>query len=142
MKYRTHSAMETKENTGLEFYRMMGKLFYAIASADKVVRKSEYNALIQIVNSNWIQLDEYEDEYHTDAAYQIEIVFGWLDYNKMDAEECFTEFEDYLKTHNNLFSEERKRLIWQTANKIASSFSGKNKSELILLTKLKLILDK
>lgn len=134
--------MEIKDRAALEFYRMMGKLFYAIAAADKVVHKSEYKALLDIVNSNWIQMDEFEDEFHTDSAYQIEIVFGWLDYNKMDAEECFKEFEGFLKTHQNLFSKKRKRLIWQTANKIASSFSGKNKSELILLTKLKLLLEK
>ncbi|MBZ0327974.1 MAG: hypothetical protein K8F54_10250 [Altibacter sp.] len=125
----------------IEFYQIIGKLFYAVAAADKVVRKSEYEALIDIVNSHWIKLDDYEDEFHSDAAYQIEIVFGWLDYNSLDADACFKDFKYFKKEHPSLFSLKRKKLIWITANAIADAFSGKNKSELILLTRLKLELE-
>jgi hypothetical protein len=125
----------------IEFYQKIGKLFYAVAAADKVVRKSEYDALLKIVNDHWKDLDDYEDEYHTDAAFQIEIVFGWLDYNALDADECFEDFKYFTKEHPSLFSVKRKQLIWKTANAIANAFSGKNKSELILLTKLKLVLE-
>jgi len=134
--------MEAKEKTALEFYQIIGKLFFAIAAADKIVRKSEYKALLELVNSYWVELDEYEDEFHADAAFQIEIVFGWLDYNQANAVDCFADFEEYLKTHRDLFTEKRKQLIWKTANAIANAFSGKNKSELIMLTKLKLNLEK
>lgn len=134
--------MKATEKTALEFYQVIGKLFYAIAAADKIVRKSEYKALLEIVNSYWIDLEEYEDEFHSDAAFQIEIVFGWLDYNKYSATACFADFEEYLKTHRDLFTEKRNQLIWKTANAIANAFSGKNKSELIMLTKLKMSLEK
>ena len=134
--------MEAKEKTALEFYQIIGKLFFAIAAADKIVRKSEYKALLELVNSYWVELDEYEDEFHADASFQIEIVFGWLDYNQANATECFADFEEYLKSHRDLFTEKRKQLIWKTANAIANAFSGKNKSELIMLTKLKLNLEK
>ena len=134
-------SMNKQQNPEVEFYQKIGELFYAVAAADKVVRKSEYEALIKIVNKHWIKMDDCEDEFHSDAAYQIEIVFGWLDYNSLDADECFEDFKYFKKEHPSLFNLERKKLIWTTANAIADAFSGKNKSELILLTKLKLVLE-
>ncbi|MBK5214336.1 MAG: hypothetical protein JJE55_11825 [Flavobacteriaceae bacterium] len=124
----------------LLFYQKMGELFYAIAAADKVVRKEEYNALKNMVLAEWKNLDNYEDPFHTDAAYQIEVVFDWFDYEQLDANDCFDSFADYKNEHPKLFTKERKDLIWRTANTIASSFAGKNKSEVIMLAKLKMLL--
>lgn len=129
--------MDTSEKPQLLFYQKMGELFYAIAAADKVVREAEYNALKNIVSEKWKDLDDYEDPFHTDAAYQIEVVFDWFDYEELDANDCFDSFEDYKKENPKLFTEERKKLIWETANIIANAFAGKNKSELIMLAKLK-----
>ena len=120
--------MGTMEKPQLLFYQKMGELFYAIAAADKVVRKTEYDMLKKIVSEQWKDLDDYEDPFHTDAAYQIEVVFDWFDYEQLDANDCFDSFA------------ERKKLIWKTANAIAGSFAGKNKSELIMLAKLKNLL--
>ena len=124
----------------LLFYQKMGELFYAIAAADKVVRKAEYDILKTIVLEQWKNLDEYEDPFRTDAAYQIEVVFDWFDYEQLDASDCFESFADYKKEHPKLFTKERNDLIWKTANAIASSFAGKNKSEVIMLSKLKMLL--
>ncbi len=133
--------MGTVDKPQLLFYQKMGELFYAIAAADKVVRKEEYNALKNIVAEQWKNLDDYEDPFHTDAAYQIEVVFDWFDYEQLDASDCFESFADYKKENHNLFTKDRKELIWKTANAIASSFAGKNKSEVIMLAKLKMLLD-
>ena len=132
--------MGTVNRPQLLFYQKMGELFYAIAAADNVVRKAEYSALKNIVTEKWKNLDEYEDPFHTDAAYQIEVVFDWFDYEELDANDCFDSFADYKKEQPDLFTEERKKLIWETANVIAGAFAGKNKSELIMLAKLKIIL--
>jgi hypothetical protein len=123
------------------FYQKLGELFYSVAAADKVVEKSEYEALRSMVVSHWKDLDDYEDSFHTDAAYQIEIVFDWFDYEHLDADDCFNNFKEYKKDHEYLFTPERKKLIWQTADTIANAFSGRNKSELIMLARLKLLLD-
>jgi hypothetical protein len=56
----------------------------------------------------------------------------------LDADICFKEFIEYKKEHSYFFTEELNHLIMQTAEKIASSFAGKNKSELIMLAKLNL----
>lgn len=132
--------MGAVEKPQLLFYQKMGELFYAIAAADKVVRKEEYKALKNIVAEEWKNLDDYEDPFHTDAAHQIEVVFDWFDYEQLDANDCFDSFADYKKEHPKLFTKDRNELIWKTANAIASSFSPKNKSEVILLTKLKNLL--
>ncbi|KXO01211.1 hypothetical protein LS48_01725 [Aequorivita aquimaris] len=132
--------MGTMEKPQLLFYQKMGELFYAIAAADKVVRKTEYDMLKKIVSEQWKDLDDYEDPFHTDAAYQIEVVFDWFDYEQLDANDCFYSFADYKKDNPQLFTDERKKLIWKTANAIAGSFAGKNKSELIMLAKLKNLL--
>jgi hypothetical protein len=133
--------MEAIQQEEIKFYQSLGKLFYAIAASDKIVRVAEYNALRELVTSKWKRVDDYEDEFHTDAALQIEIVFDWLDYKSLDADECFKEFAFFRKENPSLFSLKRKKLIWETANAISNSFAGKNKSELIMLTKLKMVLE-
>ena len=132
--------MGTVNKPQLLFYQKIGELFYSIAAVDKIVRKSEYDALKNIVTEQWKNLDEYEDPFHTDAAHQIEVVFDWFDYEQLDANDCFESFADFYKEKPSLFNQERKELIWKTASAIANSFAGKNKSEVILLAKLKNLL--
>ncbi|UJH91368.1 hypothetical protein LZ575_00815 [Antarcticibacterium sp. 1MA-6-2] len=118
----------------------MGNLFYAIAAADNDVNEVEIQTLKSIVEEEWVKLDETKDEFGTDTAYQIEIIFDWLDENTPDPEEAFTQFKDYRVEHENLFDEETDHLIWKTAYKIAVSFAGKNEDEMIMLSKLKALL--
>ena len=124
------------------FYQKLGELFYAIAASDKVVKKAEYQALHAMVVKKWKDLDDYKDSFNTDAAFQIEIVFDWFDYEHLDGDDCFESFKNYYLDNQSLFTTKRKKLIWETADAIASSFSGKNKAELIMLAKLKLLLEK
>jgi len=133
--------MNVSKKPQVLFYQKLGELFYAVAAADKIVQKSEYEALRKMVISDWKDLDDYEDVFHTDAAFQIEIVFDWFDYEHLDADDCFNNFKEYKKEHEHLFTEERKKLILRTADAIANAFSGKNKSELIMLARLKILLD-
>lgn len=128
--------MQASNKPKLLFYQKMGELFYAIAAADSVVREAEYSTLKNLVTEEWKSLDCLEDIFQEDAAYQIEIVFDWFDYEELDATDCFDSFADYKRENPELFTEERKKLIWKTANSIAGAFSGKNKSELVMLAKL------
>lgn len=123
-----------------KLYQNLGKLFYAVAASDKVVREEEKNTLKNIVKKDWVGVDDFKDEYGSDAAYLIEIIFDWLDENEPPAFSAFNDFRDFKKGHEEFFTPEIKRLILKTADQIASSFSGKNKSELIMLSQLKAIL--
>lgn len=128
--------MKTKKKLTLEFYQNLGKLFYAIAAADKKVHPEEFNKLKECVKQHWLNVDVLEDDYHTDAAYHIEIVFDWLNNGANEADMCFQDFVDYKKQNPLLFTKGIKKLIMETANAVAASFSGLNKSELMILAKL------
>ena len=134
--------MKNLSNPGFaqKFYQNLGKLFYAIAASDKAVRKEEIDTLKSILEQEWLHIDDYQNEFGTDTAYQIEIIFDWLNENQPDSSNAFDEFSDFKKENEYLFNPKIKKLIWKTANAISSSFAGKNKSELIMLSKLKSIL--
>ena len=131
--------MTAIEKTTLSFYQKTGELFYAIAAADKVVRKKEYQSLKKMVKDEWKGLDDVKDEFGVDAAYQMEIVFDWLDYQSLDSSDCFDDFKDFYKNHPSQFTPDRKKKIIKTAHAIAGAFAGKNKNELALLGKIQLL---
>ncbi len=133
--------MTAVEKASLSFYQKTGELFYAIAAADKVVRKKEYQSLKKMVQQEWKGLDDVKDEFGVDAAYQMEIVFDWLDYQSLDSIECFDDFKDFYKEHPTQFTKERKEKILRTAHAIAGAFAGKNKKELTLLGKIQLLFE-
>jgi len=124
------------------FYQKLGELFYAVAAADSVVREAEYKALTALVKQQWKQMDDYQDQFGADAAYQISIVFEWFDYERTDAQECFASFKDYYLEHTSLFCGNRKELILKTVTAIANAFNGSNKSELMMIAKLQLLFNK
>ena len=135
--------MKPSQETIMDFYQNLGKLFYAIADADNHVAEAEFNALKETVKNKWTKVDPVDDDFHTDAAYQIETVFDWLNNEGFsDSKTCYTEFLDFKKEHPSLFTEAINSLILKTASKIASSVSGLNKSELMLVAKLSLELKK
>jgi|SRR5690554_3948362 hypothetical protein len=123
-----------------KFYQSLGKLFYAIASVDKVVRKDEVEILKSLVKEKWLDLDDVEDEFGTDAAYQIEIVFDWLLDQDVKSETAYFQFKEFYNQQSELFSTKVKQLIWETSESIAAAFSGKNKAEENLLMDLKSLL--
>ena len=123
----------------IQFYRNLGKLFYAIAAADGNVRPIEFGKLKTFIKKQWLDIDNLEDTFGVDAAYQIEVVFNWLNEDEeLNAKACFKDFINYKKNQNHLFTQDIRRLILKTASAIAYAFSGINKSELILLAKLDL----
>ena len=135
--------MKPSQETIMDFYQNLGKLFYAIAAADNHVDEAEFNALKETVKNKWTKVDPVDDDFHTDAAYQIETVFDWLNNEGFsDSKTCYTEFLDFKKEHPSLFTGAINSLILKTASRKASSVSGLNKSELMLVAKLSLELKK
>ncbi|TQO37174.1 hypothetical protein GQ41_1774 [Arenibacter algicola] len=132
--------MENTKKIGKELYENLGKLFYAIAMADSRVHAKEVSKLRSFIRKYWLEVDELEDEFGTDAAFQIESVFDWAMDKEKDSEVCFDEFKEFYKDNSNMFSKFIKVLILDTANAISNSFSGKNKAELVMLGKLELLL--
>ncbi|MBT8185335.1 MAG: hypothetical protein KJN76_10880, partial [Eudoraea sp.] len=103
------------------FYQKIGKLFFSVAMADGSVHSDEIDSLKRIVRDTWLPHDELVDEYGSDAAFQIEIVFDWLLENEQDSKACFEEFQEFYDEHPRIFNEEVKVLVIKTANAIASA---------------------
>ncbi len=132
--------MQHTQKTMNGLYQNLGKLFYAVAICDGSVHLKEWDKVKELVKEDWLYVDDFTDRYGTDAANQIEIVFdGLMEYSKT-SEECFQEFKDFYVEHPHAFTEEIKHLARKTANAIANSFSGRNKSELILMAKISMLL--
>lgn len=121
-------------------YQNLGKLFFAVAAADKKINDHEIESLKKHVTNYWMDLENTKDHFGSDAAYQIEIVFDWLIDEMPEAEEALRDFESFRKNHDSLFTPQVKEMIWKTCDDIASSFNGKNKSELVMLSRIAQIL--
>lgn len=133
--------MRLDSNIKNSFYQKLGSLFYAIAAADKVVHPEEVKTLRKLILEKWKATEDYKDHFGSDVVYQMEIVFDWLEYNKISAHEGFEEFKYYYNEHKEFFTRERKELIHDTAAQIARSYADVNKSELIMLSKLETLFD-
>ncbi|WP_298899599.1 hypothetical protein [uncultured Psychroserpens sp.] len=121
------------EKVDAKFCQHLGKLFYAIAAVDKNVRPEEFNKLKEVLDNEWTFLD------NSTICSKATIIdtFEWLHLDhEYNAEVCYNNFMLFKRNNETLFSSKMKSLILQTASKIASSFSGQNKSELMMLAKL------
>lgn len=124
------------------FYQKLGYLFYSIAAIDRRVSDDEKNMMLSLIVEDWLSLDEATDAYGTDSAYQIQILFDFLNEKSFDSEIAYAIFERYFKNHIELFDDDIIDRIFHTANRIADALNGKNKSELRALARLHLLLGK
>ncbi len=129
--------MNIKQKVNIDFYQNLGKLFYAIAAADKHVRDEELNTLEALIFNEWLSSNTLDGKFNESAVITIVDTFKWLqDDNEYSAEICYKSFINFKRTNEAFFNKKVNSLILKTASKIAASFSGKNKSELIILAKL------
>ncbi len=118
------------------FYQKLGHLCYSIAAIDNKVAETEVAELQRIVKEEWLHVEKTQDEFGTDASFQIEIVFDWLRDSAPSSEEAFTEFRDFYQAHPDFFTTSLKQKIGNTAKAIASAFHGANKAEQALFERL------
>lgn len=111
------------------FYQKLGFLFYSIAAADKIIREEEIKELHEQVVEQWINLEPTQDDYGTDAAYQIEIVFDWILDNETNGERAYQIFENYFLENPDMFEPDIKKKIYTTAEHISNAYHGVNKAE-------------
>ncbi len=116
-----------------DFYQALGHLFYAVVAADKSVRSEEVAALSKLLDSEWSM--------ETKTAHPVQIVFKQLVQKGMEAKEALAHFKNYKETNQQLFTEATRIRVWKTVNTLAESVAGKNKSELILLSKLSVLFE-
>jgi len=120
----------------LKIYEQLGNLFYCIAAADNNVKPQEVAKLKELIDRDWLPLENSKDRFGVDAAHYIFITFDYQLASSASARESFILFADYYKAHKSAFSKSMKNKISSTATAIANSFAGTNKSELTYLTQL------
>ena len=113
------------------FYENLAYLFYAVAMADGKIMVEEKRKIIEYVKKYWshrlITSDSDEIIYAT---------LRTLIKEETISEDAYIVFKSFFLDNKKLFSVELRKKIMETSNGIAMSYSRKNKSELILLTKL------
>ncbi|GIV27583.1 MAG: hypothetical protein KatS3mg027_1397 [Bacteroidia bacterium] len=123
-----------------KFYRAIGHAFYAVAHADKQVKKEEFQTLIKIVREQWVPLEEDTDEFGEDVAFQIVSVFDWLADNDVKEKEALKHFKEYVEEHKKLFTSDVTQKILKTCRKIAETTHGISKKENKILHEIENIL--
>ena len=122
------------------FYQRLAYLYYAVAKADEKVVAEEIAKVHEVVKKDWLSVEHTEDEFGTDAAYQIDIAFDWLVEQGPSSEKAFEKFEHFVTEHPDFFNAKLKKRILRTASAVASSFHGINKPEESILNKLENLL--
>ena len=120
-----------KENYN-QFYKILGQLFYLVAAVDRTVRPEEFEQFRQSMKVDWIPLDP--------NSAQIEIAFNESLRQVPKRKDCLEAFQLFKLENENLFTDEIRVLIWKTASLVADVIGGKNKSELVILSQIFLIL--
>ena len=71
---------------------------------------------------------------------QLKNTFDYLIKHPKTSNEILSEFNDFKNDNIDLFTDNIKNFVYKTAHNVAASYANKNKSELIILGKLHLIL--
>ncbi|MCB9251744.1 MAG: hypothetical protein H6605_04715 [Flavobacteriales bacterium] len=132
--------MENQHHAYILFYQHLANVFYALAASDKKVREEELLELKKIIRTDWVKVEDSHDEFGTDLAYHIEIVFEWLMENDWNNEQILEDFRKFKESNSELFTDDIKQLILTTSNNIAGAFFGINKAESAFIGNLKEIL--
>lgn len=128
--------MEKNEQTIIAFYQHVGKLFYAVALADNNLDEGEFSTLKNELSTGSTFVELLAVAKDMDGKHHILSAFTLMFADKVAPETCYEEFIAFKQKNENLFTESLKKNILKIAGKIASSFSNRNKSELIMLAKL------
>ena len=110
-------------------------LFYAIANADNFVNDKEKQVITSVITDRIIGLDK--NVLNADLVFQ---TISNLDASNSSADDAYKIFSDFYSANKKVFTKKLKNDIIDCADKISAAFSKKNKSELIVLAKLSLLL--
>lgn len=131
--------MNNMRTNYLKIYEQLGYLFYALASADKRLRKIEFEILKKDVEREWIPLESSTDEYGTDAANYIYFTYDSLLEQDLPPMEAFNSFCEYFRQHAGAFDDEVRRKIKTTAEHMSKAV-GNNHTEAYMIKELKKLL--
>lgn len=128
------------ENSKDKLHYHIGRLFYAIAVADKKIHKKEIETLKNMVLEGWRPESIDMEGSNPKSTKEILVAFSEMQKNEAESEACYNVFREFYLENKSLFPIALRKLIWDSAQAIAMSYSNKNKSELVILAKLRKLL--
>ncbi|NOT36574.1 MAG: hypothetical protein HOP11_04295 [Saprospiraceae bacterium] len=128
------------ENRIASFYSNIGNILYSVAACDKVVQKEEILNVRKLLQKDWLIAEKSLKDLEEDSAQKIQNYFYSLLEQSPDPQECFNEFKAFYESNKDMFSKTINDWIINTTSAIAFSFSKNNKSELVMLSKIQILL--
>ncbi len=119
------------------FYKELGNLFYAIAAADKKIRKEERAQLEKEIQETWRQYDHTTDRFGTDRAFLIEFEFETMEEESVTSEIAYSRFESFFNDFESQIGNTTRQIILNSARHIAECVRKINTVELDYLMRLK-----
>lgn len=129
--------MTPKQLHTKEFYNKLAHLFYAVSMVDKKMVIEEKRKIVSYVEKYWSHSFNKNDSKEIIYETMRELIK-----KQATSEETYEVFKSYFLNKSNEFSKDLSLKIMEAADSIATSSSKRNKSELILLTKLHKLLFK
>ena len=134
--------MRNTESFWKEIYQKLGHLFYAAAFVDGSIEVSEMEVLKKKVWERWLHIEERQDEFGSDAAFQIISVFDWLATEKTSSADAYDVFAKFCCKNREWMSVAMKENMLQTTVDISLAYGGENREEHIFITNLTALLSK
>lgn len=121
-------------------YTEIGRLAYAMASADGVIHSSEVEKICDFIGREIEQVST-GDKISEEAILQAVIEFNKLKNQNASTKDAYLEFLHFIDHHPELFNLRVKNLCVNISLRIASAYEGIDETEMALIDKLKKKLD-
>lgn len=115
-------------------------LFFAIAISDVRFHEIEKEMVIKAISDYRKNLPE-QNSLHPSTEFE-EHMLKTVSEEEANAWQLFDKFEKYYTENEAEFNDSSKQLIIAKANEIASSYARQNKSEIVLIARLRLLFNK
>lgn len=122
------------------FYAEIGRLAYAIASADGVIHSSEVEKICDFIGREIEQVST-DGEISDEAVLQAVVEFNNLRNQNASAKDAYLGFLNFIDNQSQLFTDRMKNLCINLSLRIASAYEGIDETERALIDKLKRKLD-
>jgi len=120
--------------------RAIAYLAYAVASADHHVDEIERKAIHAYINAHWQLLADQEDPFGARALDFVDRMIPALEANKMTSEVAYDHFKEIFEARKSEFTKEIRSFILQLCIRTGAAFNQMNKSELVLISRLEILL--
>lgn len=113
------------------FYVHLAELFYAMGMADKRFSVEEKRSILSIIRKNWMPGNtdlDVEKIMYTQLKTLVD--------SEVNSEAAFEQFKYYYDANTATFTLEIRKQILENIYLIASSFSKRNKSELVFFSRV------